>query len=177
MIVVRPHMTVHPEYAGPVEKREHKYDIVIIGAGPNGLCAGAYLAKAGLKVLLLEKRCEAGGGLATEEVTIPPFLHNTHSIYHLMVDYAPPYKDFNLEEKYNVRYVYPDLQWALPLSSGKSVCIYRDVDRTCESIAKFSKKDAETYREVYHKFNRLMDGFIAPATYVDQCRHHCKQQN
>ena len=167
MIIVRPHMTTHPEYAGPVEKREHKYDVIIIGSGPNGLCAGAYLAKAGLKVLMLEKRCEGGGGLATEEVTIPPFLHNTHSIYHLMVDYAPLYKDFNLEGKYNVRYVWPDLQWALPLSSGKSVCIYKDVDRTCESIAKFSKKDAETYREVYHKFNRFMESFLAPATYVD----------
>ena len=167
MIVVRPHMNIHPEYAGPMEKREHKYDIVIIGSGPNGLCAGAYLAKAGLKVLVLEKRCEAGGGLATEEVTIPPFLHNTHSIYHLMVDYAPVYKDFNLEEQYKVKYIWPELQWALPLSDGKSLCIYRDVDRTCESIAKFSKKDAETYREVYHTFDRIMETFIGPATYVN----------
>ena len=54
------------------QKQAHKYDVVIIGSGPNGLCAGAYLARAGLKVLILEKRCEAGGGLATEEVTIPP---------------------------------------------------------------------------------------------------------
>ncbi len=167
MIPVRPHMVTHPEYAGPVEKQEHKYDVVIIGSGPNGLCAGAYLAKAGLKVLVLEKRCEAGGGLATEEVTIPPFLHNTHSIYHLMVDFAPPYKDFSLEEKYNLRYVWPEHQWALPLSNDKSVCIYKDVERTCASFAKFSKKDADTYREIYHKFNQIMEIFIGPATYVD----------
>ena len=167
MIIVRPHKTIHPEYAGPEEKREHKYDVIIIGTGPNGLCAGAYLAKAGLKVLMLEKRCEAGGGLATEEVTIPPYLHNTHSIYHLMVDYAPPYKDFNLEEQYKVKYVWPELQWALPLSNGKSLRIYRDVDRTCDSIAKFSRKDAETYREIYHKFDRMMEAFLGPATYVD----------
>ena len=167
MITVRPHMTTHPEYAGPLEKREHKYDVVIIGSGPNGLCAGAYLAKAGLKVLILEKRCEAGGGLATEEVTIPPFLHNTHSIYHLMVDYAPVYKDFNLEEAYKARYVWPELQWALPLSDGRSVRIYQDVDRTYESLAQFSRKDAEAYREIYHKFNRFMEAFIGPATYVD----------
>ena len=167
MIIVRPHKDVHPEYAGPEEKIEHKYDVVVIGTGPNGLCAAAYLAKAGLKVAMLEKRCEAGGGLATEEVTIPPYLHNTHSIYHLMADYAPPYQDFKLEEQYNVKYVWPELQWALPLSSGKSVCIYRDVDRTCESIAQFSKKDAEAYREIYHKFDRMMVGFLGPATYVD----------
>lgn len=141
-----------------------KYDVIIIGSGPNGLAAGAYLCKAGLKVLILERLLEAGGGLACEECTLPRFIHNTHSIYHLMVEYAPPYKDFNLE---GISYVYPELQFALPLSNGKSVCIYKDVDRTCESLAKFSKKDAEAYRELYHKLQKQMDGFLAPATYVD----------
>ena len=143
-----------------------QYDVIIIGAGPNGLAAAAYLCRAGLKVLVLEKQLEAGGGLASEEATIPRFVHNTHAVYHLMVDYAPPYKDFNLEQDI-VKYVYPDLQFALPLSSGKSVCIYRDVDRTCASLANFSQKDADTYREVYHKFQKQMDSFLAVATYVD----------
>jgi len=166
-----PDEILHPEYAGPREpreKRRHKFDVVIIGSGPNGLCAGAYLAKAGLKVLILEKRAECGGGLSTEdELTIPLFRHNVHAIYHLMADYAPVYRDFDLEAKYNVRHVWPELQFALPLSDGRSVRIYRDVDRTCESIAKFSKRDAETYREIYHKFDRFMASFIGPATYVD----------
>ena len=42
------------------------YDVIVIGSGPNGLAIGAYLSKAGEKVLLLEKRFEAGGGLANE---------------------------------------------------------------------------------------------------------------
>ena len=84
-----------------------RYDVIIIGAGPNGLAAGAYLCKAGLKVLLLERQLEAGGGLASEEATLPRFIHNTHAIYHLMVEYAPPYKDFDLANE-NVKYVYPD---------------------------------------------------------------------
>ena len=46
-----------------------KYDVIIVGAGPNGLATAAYVSKAGQRVLLLEKRFEAGGGLATEEVT------------------------------------------------------------------------------------------------------------
>ncbi len=166
MIRIRPHLQTHPEYAGPQEKIETQYDVVILGAGPNGLCAAAYLAKAGLKVLVLEKRCEAGGGLATEEVTVAPHMHNTHSIYHLMVDYAPLYKDLNLAEKYNLKYVRPELQFALPLSDGRSVCIYTDLEKTCASFARFSKKDAESYRELHHKFKKYLDIFIAPATYV-----------
>jgi phytoene dehydrogenase-like protein len=110
------------------------------GAGPNGLAAGAYLSRAGLKVLILEKRYESGGGLATEEVTFPYFFHSTHSVYHMMVDFAPPYHDFEMAENYDVRYVWPDLQFVLPLSDGRAVCLYKDEARTCESFAQFSKK-------------------------------------
>ena len=46
---------------------DKNYDVIIIGGGPNGLEAGAYLAKAGAKVLVLERRYEIGGGLATDE--------------------------------------------------------------------------------------------------------------
>jgi len=71
-----------------------KYDVVIIGGGPNGLTAGAYLAKAGVKVLVVDKRLELGGALATELVTTVDrrYLHNTHAVYMMMVDYAPAYK-------------------------------------------------------------------------------------
>jgi len=142
-----------------------KYDFIIIGGGPNGLCVAAYLSKAGQKVLVLERHFEVGGGLATEEVTLGGFLHNTHAIYHMMVDYAPPYNDLELE-KYRCKYVYPELQVAMPFSDGKCLCLYSDVDRSCDSIARFSSKDAETYREVFHKFKLYMDEFLAPGTYV-----------
>jgi phytoene dehydrogenase-like protein len=143
-----------------------KFDVVIIGAGPNGLVAGAYLSKAGLKTLVVEKRLEAGGGLATEESTLPMFLHNTHSIYHMMVDYAPPYKDLRLEEDYGVQYIRPSLQFVMPFKDGGSLCLYTDVERTCASMTHFSKKDAETYREVQNRSRAYMEEFLAPATYA-----------
>jgi phytoene dehydrogenase-like protein len=122
-----------------------KYDGIIIGAGPNGLTVGAYLAKAGLKVLLLERRFEMGGGLCTEIATVPGFLHNTHAVYHMMVDYGPPMKDLRLEEDYGLKWV--------------------DVEKSCASLAKFSQKDAEAYRRIYHRYNEYMEEFIGPATY------------
>lgn len=143
-----------------------RYDVIIIGAGPNGLAIAAYLSKAGQKVLLLEKRFEAGGGLATEQVTLPDFFHNTHAVYHLMVEYAPIYEDFKLEEDYDVRHIHPDLVWALPLKDGKCVCIYKDVEKTCASIAKFSQKDAKSYREMYRLYNEMMKNILAPMTYI-----------
>jgi phytoene dehydrogenase-like protein len=143
-----------------------QYDIIIIGSGPNGLAIGAYLSKAGQKVLLLEKRYEAGGGLATEQITLPDFFHNTHAIFHMMVDYAPIYQDFQLEQQYGVRHIRPELQWAIPLSDGKCICVYNDVEKTCASIAKFSKKDADAYRTMYQECDELMKAIVGPQTYV-----------
>ena len=142
-----------------------KYDVVIIGAGPNGIAAGSYLARAGVKVLILERRLEAGGGLATEEVTLPGYMHNTHSIYHMMVDYAPIYKDLRLEEDYNLKHVYPPLQCSLLLKDGRSLCLYADLDKTCESMAQFSKRDSDTYREMHKKVQEYSEYYLVPATY------------
>jgi phytoene dehydrogenase-like protein len=144
---------------------KYKYDFIIIGGGPNGLCVAAYLSKAGQKVVVLERYFEVGGGLATEEVTLGGFYHNTHCIYHMMVDYAPPYQDLELD-KYRCKYIFPDLQVVMPFPDGKALCLYKDVERSCNSIAKFSKKDAESYHEIYHKFKTYMHEFLAPGTYV-----------
>ena len=108
------------------------YDVIIIGSGPNGLAIGAYLSRAGQRVLLLEKRFEAGGGLATEQVTLPDFYHNTHAIYKMMVDYAPVYRDFAFEERYGVVHIQPELQVAMPMRDGRCLCIHRDVEKSCE---------------------------------------------
>ncbi|MBI4333791.1 MAG: NAD(P)/FAD-dependent oxidoreductase [Chloroflexi bacterium] len=140
-------------------------DVLIIGAGPNGLELAAYLAKAGLNVLVLEKRHEAGGGLATENVTLGDYIHNTHAVYMMMVDYAPLYQDLNLAQ-YRLKHIRPSLQFALPLSDGKCLCVYTDLEKTCQSIAAFSKKDAEAYRELYHAAARAMAEFIGPATFA-----------
>jgi phytoene dehydrogenase-like protein len=141
------------------------YDVIIIGGGPNGLVAGSYLAKAGLKVLILERRYEVGGGLATEDV----FGGNpvsTHALYMMMADYAPPYHDLDLEKSYDLKHIYPSLQFAMPLRDGRCLCLYSDVDKTCQSIANFSKEDADTYREMARKYQDYVDAFLAPATYV-----------
>ncbi|MFH0821432.1 MAG: NAD(P)/FAD-dependent oxidoreductase [Pseudomonadota bacterium] len=144
-----------------------EYDGVILGAGPNGLTVAAYLAKAGLKILLLEKRFEAGGGLATEQVTLPGFLHNTHAVYMPMVDYAPPLADFNeyLTKDYDLKFVYPSLVMAMAFADGTSLRLYQDTEKTCESIAQFSRKDAETYRIIAERYKTLTEDFLGPATY------------
>ena len=131
-----------------------EYDGIIIGAGPNGLTVAAYLAKAGLKILVLEKNFEAGGGLATEQVTLPGFLHNTHAVYMPMVDYAPPLQGLRriLDQRLRPGIRVSIARDGMPFADGSSLRLYRDVDKTCESIARNSPKDAETYRRIADRY-------------------------
>lgn len=144
-----------------------EYDGIIIGAGPNGMTVASYLAKAGLKILLLDRRYEIGGGLATEQVTIPGFLHDTHAIYHMMVEYAPPLKDLQLQTNYDLQWIYPELQVVMPFSDGTHLALYSDPERSYESIKKFSPKDAEAFKEFAQWSQEATDLFLAPASYIN----------
>ena len=73
------------------------YDDILLGAGHNALVLQAYLGKAGLKTLCIERRDTAGGGLATQEdPRYPGFLHNTHSFYHRAITEMPWYAELEL---------------------------------------------------------------------------------
>lgn len=144
-----------------------EYDGIIIGAGPNGLTVGAYLAKAGLKVLALDRRFEIGGGLATENLTLPGLLIDSHAIYHMMVDYAPLFNDLELDTKYDLGWIYPDLQILMPFPDGTHLALYKDPERSYESIKKISPRDAESFRDFASWSQEATDLFLAPASYVN----------
>jgi phytoene dehydrogenase-like protein len=140
-----------------------KYDVIIVGGGPNGLTAGAYLARAGAKVLLIERRHETGGGLVSEDFSA--FRFNLHAIYMMMMDVMPPYDDLDLYAEGCV-YLQPEVQVSLLTRDGKAMTLYRDLDRSVESIRKFSPKDAERFRDVYLESKELAFGAIIPLTYT-----------
>ncbi len=147
--------------------REMEFDGIVIGAGPNGLTAAGYLTKAGLKVAILERRYEIGGGLATENLLLPGMLVDSHAIYHMMVEYAPPMRDFELEKRYDLKWIYPDLQVVMPFQDGTYLALYSDPAKSAESIRKFSAKDAETFLDFASISDEAMDIFLAPASYVN----------
>lgn len=139
------------------------YDVIIIGGGPNGLTAGAYLARAGAKVLVIERRHETGGGLVSEDHSA--FRFNLHAIYMMMMDVMPPYKDLELESEGCV-YIRPEAQASLLASDGKALTLYSDLDRSVEAIAKLSSRDAQRFREVYRECEELSYASLIPATYT-----------
>ena len=144
---------------------ESEWDVVVIGGGPNGLMAAAYLAKAGLKVALAEARYEIGGGLATEEILYPCYSSNPHVIYHMMVDYMPVIRDFNLDGPALV-WIKPNSQTGMVFEDGKSLLLTRMIEDTKDSISKFSFKDAVNFGKIMRTWRRIVDEIVAPATYV-----------
>jgi len=141
------------------------YDAVIIGAGHNGMALGAYLAKSGWKVAVFEKRGEEGGGLCTEELTRPGFLHNVHANYHTLVGICPVYDDLELMTRHGLRYVQPPVQMASVFHDGTALTVHTDLEKTCASMARFSRKDAETFHRLYEETRGYRDLILRTLMY------------
>lgn len=139
-------------------------DFIVIGAGHNGLIAANYLARTGASVLVYEKRLEAGGGLSTEEVTLPGFYHNLHSFFHDTIDIMPAYRDLKLDECY-AEYVKPPVQLALITKDNRALTIHTDLEKTVQSIEKFSKSDAKAYAEAHEEYREYIETVVVPALY------------
>jgi phytoene dehydrogenase-like protein len=127
-------------------------DVVIIGGGHNGLACAGYLAKAGLDVLVLEKRDLVGGAAATEE----PWPGYRVSSASYVVSLMPPQVVRELDLKrfgYGVSIITPD--YFVPFPDGTSLTLWGDVERDAANIARFNERDAAAYVAFDRYFDRV----------------------
>jgi phytoene dehydrogenase-like protein len=136
-------------------------DVVIAGAGHNSLVAAAYLAKAGLQVLVLEARPVVGGNTATEELTLPGFLHDSCSTAHNLIQATPALRELRLEGDYGLEYLRPDPVVHVVFGDGESLTQWRDLERTCAEFARFSSADAGAYRRLIADYEAAKEAFGA----------------
>jgi phytoene dehydrogenase-like protein len=144
------------------EEKMEQYDVIIVGGGHNGLLSGAYLAKAGAKVLVLERRWETGGAVMTDEQSGCRI--NTHACYMMMMDKAPAYEDLQLKE-FGCTYISPQPAVTFLTKDEKALCLYNDSDKSAASIARFSAKDADKFKKIYAEWTLLVEECIVPQTY------------
>lgn len=147
-----------------------RFDIVVAGAGHNSLIATAYLAKAGYRCLVLEVHSIIGGGVKTEELTLPGFRHDTCSTAHNGIQGNPLMRNDELKLRdYGLEYISPDPIMHMPFDDGSYITQWADLERTAEEFAKFSKKDAAAYQRMYHESEASRDllggdQFLPPGT-------------
>ena len=125
------------------------YDAVIVGSGPNGLAAAITLQQAGLSVLLLEGKREIGGGLSTQELTLPGFLHDTCSAIHPLAVGSPFFRTLPLK-KHGLQFSVPSIAAAHPFDGGTAAVLKGTVNDTARLLG----KDENPYRELLNDVTR-----------------------
>jgi phytoene dehydrogenase-like protein len=110
----------------------------VIGSGPNGLAGAIALAREGIEVDLYEAAPQVGGGLRSEELTLPGFVHDVCSTVHPLAVGSPFFRELGLD----VDWVHPDAPAAHPFDDGSAVLLERDLDATAAGLG----RDAGAYR-------------------------------
>jgi phytoene dehydrogenase-like protein len=133
------------------------YDAVVVGSGPNGLVGAVTLARAGRRVLLIEAASTAGGGLRTEALTDPGFVHDVCSTVHALGVVSPAFKDLPLGE-HGVEWVHPIHPVAHPLDHGHPAVAHRSL---AETVAAFIPNDARAYERLLARLVDHADSVVA----------------
>lgn len=137
------------------------YDAVVIGAGPNGLAAAITLARQGRRVLVLEAHATPGGGLRTDERTLPGFRHDACAAIHPLAVASPFMRSLPLEQ-FGVEWVYPPAAVAHPLDDGSAVTLERSVDETAAQLG----EDGPAYRRLVgplaQNWEALVEDILGP---------------
>lgn len=140
------------------------FDGIIIGGGHNGLTLAAYMARAGLKVCVLEAARAVGGGCSTAEPALPGFRFNLHSNFYIAWNNAPLTRDLELG-RFGFSTIEPPVQHGVAFSDGSALTIHKDVEQSCASIARFSRRDAKTYRALHQAYAVTMQPLFASLMY------------
>ena len=134
------------------------YDSIIVGAGHNGLICACYLAKAGRRVLVLERRPVVGGAVCTEEI-VPGYRFDVGSSAHIMFRSTPIMAELDLAA-HGLEYIEMD-PWAIlpgPGSARGDQLLPRSGKNVCEYCQGFRPHDADAYRDFIGRFRELNEG-------------------
>jgi phytoene dehydrogenase-like protein len=131
------------------------YDAVIIGAGHNGLVTGIYLARAGWKVLILERNAQAGGAVRTAEVTLPGFKHDLFAANLNLFASSPFYQEFRDElHAHGLAFARSARAFSSAYPDGDYLGVSSDLQATLDGIRRVSPHDAENWKVLLENFQR-----------------------
>jgi len=140
-------------------------DVVVIGAGPNGLVAANILADAGRSVLVLEANDEPGGAVRTAEVTAPGFRNDLFSAFYPMTIASPVIADLHLADS-GLEWTHAPTVLAHPRDARPAAVLSRDIDRTAASMDRSARGDGDRFRRLFQRWcdvsEPLMGSLLRP---------------
>lgn len=127
--------------------KKDTYDSIVIGSGPNGLAAAVTLARSGKRVVVFDAKDRAGGGVCSQELTLPGFVHDVGSAIFPMAASSPFFSSVPLHD-YGLEWIYPPASVAHPFDDGTAAVLYRSLDKTLDNLG----ADARTYERLVRPF-------------------------
>jgi phytoene dehydrogenase-like protein len=143
-------------------------EAIVVGSGPNGLTCAAWLARAGVKVTVLEAQEKIGGGTGSSELTLPGLLHDDCSAVHVMAVGAPSLNELGLES-HGLEWCWSEVDLAHPLDGGSAGVMVRSITKTGAGLG----ADGRTWQRVFGSpsrgFGELSEDIMQPILHVP---HH-----
>jgi phytoene dehydrogenase-like protein len=137
-----------------------EFDAAVVGAGPNGLAAAVELARAGRRVLVVERADEIGGGARTEELTLPGFRHDVCSAIHPTGIASPFFNQVGL----NVDWIQPPIPFTHPLGDGRVAALYRSVEETAAQFGDDRGRYVGLMKPLVEDVDELVETALSPVT-------------
>jgi phytoene dehydrogenase-like protein len=134
-----------------------RYDAIVVGSGPNGLACAITLAERGWSTLVLEEQDRAGGGLCTEELTLPGYRHDVFSAVHPAAVASPVFERWPLE-RHGLQWIHPEVAVAHPLPDGRAIALHRDLERTRSSLNAAGDGDGDRWHELASRHLARFEG-------------------
>jgi phytoene dehydrogenase-like protein len=144
-----------------VTGRPDGFDAVVVGAGPNGLVAAVLLAEAGCRVLLVEAAERWGGGLRTESLTLPGFLHDPCATVLPMSAASRAFRELNVAND-GVEFAHPPVAAAHPLDGRPAVLVHRSLADTMAGLGVDGRAWNATVGATARAGDRLVDTLLSP---------------